>query len=112
MVQLVDICDVSRLCLDNESLLAEMIALKKKRFEELILYCKSQGWKASAKYLENAEPDLFRGVENRLTNRTQSHAERVMRTVKMRTGFGKGKEKSALNCVKIRLAHYCNGWNV
>ena len=111
MVNLIDICDVSRLRLDDESCLAEMLKQKRARLEMLIDDCRTRGWNTSAKYLENAKADLFRSVENRLTGKTQSHAERVMRTTKMRTGVGKWNVSSALNCIKIRLAYYYNEWD-
>lgn len=110
LAQLIDIIDTSCLCLDDESCLPELLKIKKQRYSELIEFCRAQKWESTAVYLANAEPDLFRGVENKLENKTQSHVERLWRTMKLRTHVGKWEEKSALNLIKIRLAFYYNGW--
>ena len=111
LTQLIDILDVNKLLDEDDACLKSMIILKEKRYLEIIKECRKQGWKYSANYLENAKDDLFKGVKNRLEGKTSSHAERVMRTLKMRTTVGKWKEESALNLIKIRLAYYYNDWN-
>jgi len=111
LTQLINIVDVSKLLDEDDKCLKSMIALKKKQYGKLINECEKQGWEHTAKYLDNAKNDLFSGVENRLKGKTSSHAERVMKTLKMRTRTGKWSEKSALNLIKIRLAYYYNGWS-
>ena len=43
----------------------------------------------SAEYLENARPDLFTAISNRLNGKSTSRVERLMRTVNLRINVGK-----------------------
>lgn len=110
MARLIDIVDVTSCYTEDESNVKALLDLKREHYKELIVECQKQGWNDSASYLKNAQANLFRGVENKLNGKTSSHAERVMRTLKMRTAVGKWNDKSALNIIKIRLAHYYNKW--
>ncbi len=62
----------------------------------------------SARYLENAAPDMFTAVLNRLQGKTNSLVERVMRTINLRINVGKWSLAGALNVTKVRLAYYYN----
>ena len=89
----------------------KMVHRKEQRLSELISYCRQQGWSYCVTYLENAAPDMFSGLLNRLQGRTVSLVERVMRTVNMRINVGKWSIEGALNATKIRLAYYYNGFD-
>ena len=65
----------------------------------------------SAEYLENARPDLFTAISNRLNGKSTSRVERLMRTVNLRINIGKWSTSEALNATKIRLAYYYNGFD-
>lgn len=113
LAMLIDIVNVkSILAEDRDAVMIPLITAKKQKLQQLIEYCENEGWTACSKYLQNAKMDLFTGVENRLSGKTTSHVERVMRTVNLRINVGKWSSSGALNAIKIRLAHYYNGWNV
>jgi hypothetical protein len=84
---------------------------KTKVFQELLRECEDNGCAACVSYLENARPDLFKTVSNKMVGKTTSHAERVMRTVNLRINYGKWSHNGALNAMKIRLAFYYNGFD-
>lgn len=90
----------------------KIVELKNARLTELISKCEENGWRHSATYLRNAQPDMFTSLRNRLSGKTTSRVERVMKTVNMRINVGKWSQSGALNVNKIRLAHYYNGYNV
>jgi hypothetical protein len=110
LAELLEICAI-RSYVDEEKLIRQMVLRKEQRLAELIGYCRQQGWKHCATYLENAAPDMFTGVLNRLQGKTVSLVERVMRTVNMRINVGKWSAEGALNATKIRLAYYYNGFD-
>lgn len=113
LAKLIDIINVkSILAEDREDIIPHLVNEKKMRLQELISYCEQMEWKACARYLKNAAPDMFTGVEKRLAGKTTSHVERVMRTVNLRVDVGKWSKNGALNACRIRLAHYYNGWQV
>ena len=87
------------------------IKLKKKDLNKLLDYCREQGCQKSANYLENAGPDMFTALQNRLHGKATSQVERVMRTVNLRINYGKWSITGALNAMKIRLAFYYNGYD-
>lgn len=93
-------------CIDN------IILLKQKHLDKLVCFCQENKWKHCKSYLENAKPDMFTSLSNRLNGKTTSHVERVMRTINMRINVGKWSTKGALNAVKIRLAYYYNDFDV
>ncbi len=83
---------------------------KRLRLDNLIAFCRERGYQACASYLHNARPDMFTSLERRLHGKSTSLAERVMRTVNLRIKVGKWTRTGALNAMKLRLAHYYNGW--
>ena len=93
-------------CIDN------IISLKQKHLDNLICFCQDNEWKHCESYLKNAKPDMFTALSNRLSGKTTSHAERVMRNINMRVNVGKWSPQGALNAVKIRLAYYYNDFDV
>ena len=93
-------------CIEN------IIILKRKHLNELILLCKEKGWKRCSTYLENAQEHMFVSLSNRMNGKTTSHAERLMRTMNMRINVGKWNPQGALNVTKVRLAYYYNGFDV
>ena len=88
-----------------------MIESKRKRLEAVIGHCRKEGYTHTVSYLENASPDMFTAIEKRLTGKTTSKVERVMRTVNMRVNVSKWSDAGALNVTKIRLAYYYNGFD-
>jgi len=108
LAELLEICAI-RSYVDEEKVIRQMVRRKEERLSELIAYCRQEGWSHCATYLDNAAPDLFTGVLNRLQGKTVSLVERVMRTVNMRIKVGKWSIEGALNATKIRLAYYYNG---
>ena len=110
LAELLEICAL-RSYVDDEKLIHQMVHRKEQRLSELIGYCRQQGWSHCVTYLQNAAPDMFTGLLNRLQGRTVSLVERVMRTVNMRINVGKWSVEGALNATKIRLAYYYNGFD-
>lgn len=106
---ILDICALPKLV--DQELIADVVRRKKERLEELISFCNQKGLAHSVAYLENARPDMFTAIDNRLKGKTTSHVERVMRTVNLRINVGKWSLKGALNVNKIRLAYYYNGFD-
>jgi len=108
--ELMEICAIRPL-VDCQQTIEMMIALKRKRLNKLIEYCRENGYVHTVSYLENARPDMFTAVEKRLNGKTTSRVERVMRTVNMRTNVSKWSRAGALNVTKVRLAYYYNGFD-
>lgn len=96
---------------DDEQEILSIIAAKTRRLEKLLAYCQRHGCTHCKTYLENAQPDMFTAFRKKLQGKSASHAERVMRTVNLRTTVGKWSPRGALNAVKVRLAHYYNGFD-
>lgn len=110
MAEMMEICAIRPLVNDTD-IIEGIITSKTKRLEQLVLYCKEKEYKHSAEYLENAKPDLFTSLSNRLQGKTTSRVERLMKTVNMRINVGKWSDSGSLNAVKIRLAYYYNGFD-
>lgn len=83
---------------------------KRERLDKLILLCEKREYRGCVSYLRNAKPDMFTALERRLSGRSSSLAERVMRTVNLRVNAGKWSPSGALNAMSLRLAHYYNDW--
>lgn len=111
MCRLIDITTVRSLLHDEDEINA-VVKLKTGQLEELIEYCQEHEWNSCATYLQNAMPDMFTAFKNKLNGKTTSKVERVMRTVNLRINVGKWSITGALNAVKIRLAHYYNGFDI
>jgi hypothetical protein len=90
--------------------IAAVLLEKRDLLNVLIALCEERGYKSCASYLINARPDMFSALEKRLSGKSSSLAERVMRTVNMRINVGKLTPKGALNAMNLRLAHYYNDW--
>jgi len=87
-----------------------VIEAKNIQLDKLIAFCNKNDYKVCAAYLENARPDMFTSLKNRLDGKATSLVERVMKTVNMRINVGKWTSRGALNATKVRLAHYYNDW--
>jgi hypothetical protein len=111
MCRLIDITTIRSLLHDEDEIDA-VVKLKTDQLEELIKYCQEKNWNSCATYLQNAMPDMFTAFKNKLYGKATSKVERVMRTVNLRINVGKWSMTGALNAVKIRLAHYYNGFNI
>lgn len=111
MAEVMEICAIRPL-VDDLDVIKSMIKSKTERLNKLILFCRDKGYTRSAEYLENALPDMFTAISNRLNGKTTSKVERVMRTVNLRINVGKWSTPGALNATKIRLAYYYNGFDV
>lgn len=110
IAELMEICAI-RPFVDCQQIITMMIESKKKRLDEVISFCRENGYLHTATYLENARPDMFTAFEKRLNGKTTSKVERVMRTVNMRVNVSKWSDAGALNVTKIRLAYYYNGFD-
>lgn len=110
LAELLEICALRSL-VDDLKVIRQMVASKEKRLSELIGYCRHRGWRNCVSYLENAAPDMFTAVLNRLQGKTVSLVERVMRTINLRINVGKWSVEGALNATKVRLAYYYNGFD-
>ena len=108
--ELLEICAIRPL-VDCEQTIKKMIESKRKRLEEVIVYCRDKGYARTVSYLENARPDMFTAIEKRLHGKTTSKVERVMRTVNMRANVSKWSVAGALNVTRVRLAYYYNGFD-
>jgi len=97
--------------IDNKEEIEAIINAKEKRLKKLLDYCEEHEYSSCLSYLKNAQDDMFTAFRNKLKGRTTSNAERVMRTVNLRTAVGKWSERGALNAVKVRLAYYYNGFD-
>jgi len=78
--QLFDICSLREL-VDDKYLIQKIVEVKKKRLQELIVYCRRTGYKNSAAYLRNSKRHMFTAIEDRMNGTTTSLVERAMRTV-------------------------------
>lgn len=110
LAELYEICAI-RSFVDDEKVIRKMVHLKEERLSKLIRYCRQRGWMHCARYLENAAPDMFTALLNRLQGKTVSLVERVMRTINLRINVGKWSLAGALNVTKVRLAYYYNGFD-
>ena len=110
IAELMEICAI-RPFVDCQETIAMMVESKRKRLEEVISYCRANGYSHAVSYLENARPDMFTALEKRLNGKTTSRVERVMRTVNMRVNVSKWSDTGALNVTKVRLAYYYNGFD-
>lgn len=110
LAEIMEICAIRPL-VDDLDVIKSMVKSKTERLDKLILFCKDKGYRMSAEYLENARPDLFTAISNRLNGKSTSRVERLMRTVNLRINVGKWSTSGALNATKIRLAYYYNGFD-
>jgi hypothetical protein len=110
IAELMEICAIRPL-VDCPQTIEMMVESKRKRLDEIISFCKENQYSHTVSYLENAQPDMFTAVENRLNGKTTSKVERVMRTVNMRANVSKWSQSGALNVTKVRLAYYYNGFD-
>lgn len=110
VAELIEICAI-RSMVDCPETIAMMVKSKKKRLKQIIEYCREHEYKHMVSYLENASPDMFTALENRLNGKTTSRVERVMRTVNTRVNVSKWSKSGALNVTKVRLAYYYNGFD-
>jgi hypothetical protein len=110
LAELLEICAIRPL-VDCRDTIQAMIASKRKRLEQIIEYCRKEGYSHTVSYLENARGDMFTAIENRLEGKTTSRVERLFRTVNTRVNVSKWSKKGALNVIKVRLAYYYNGFD-
>lgn len=111
LTRIIDICNVKKIK-EDESIAYELIKVKKERLKELVKYCSDNDYKKTAGYLENAQNDIFSGIEKKVMGVTTSLLERMMRTLNMRINVGQWSTQSALAVCKIRGAYYYNGFDV
>jgi len=110
LAELIEISAIRPL-VDDIKIIEDMVKSKLLRLEKLLHFCREKGFNHSAEYLESAKGDMFTAITNRLNGKTTSKVERVMRTINLRTNFGKWSQAGALNATKIRLAYYYNGFD-
>ena len=110
MAEIMEICSIRPL-VDDMDIIKTMVQSKTDRLEKLISFCAVKEYKHSTADLENAKPDMFTAINNRLQGKTTSKVERAMRQVNMRINTGKWSTSGALNATKIRLAYYYNGFD-
>ena len=83
VAELMEICAIRSL-VDCPETIQAMLASKRKRLDQVIEFCQQKSYSHTGSYLENARGDMFTALENRLTGKTTSRVERLMRTVNMR----------------------------
>lgn len=110
VAELMEICAIRSL-VDCPETIQAMIASKRGRLDQVIEFCRQKNYSHTMSYLENARDDMFTSLENRLTGKTTSRVERLMRTVNMRVNVSKWSTEGALNATKVRLAYYYNGFD-
>lgn len=110
IAELMEICAI-RSMVDCQETIDTMIESKRKRLEELIEFCREQGYKHTVSHLENARGDMFTAIANQLNGKTTSKVERLFRTMNMRSKVSKWSKQGALNVMKVRLAYYYNGFD-
>jgi len=110
VAELMEICAIRPL-IDCPETIEAVIRSKTRRLEELIRHCRENGCVHTVAYIENARPDMFTALANKLNGKTTSRVERLMRTVNTRVNVSKWTEAGALNVTKIRLAYYYNGFD-
>lgn len=71
-----EICAIRPL-VDDLDVIKSMVKSKTERLAKLILFCKDKGYRMSAEYLENARPDLFTAISNRLNGKSTSRVDKV-----------------------------------
>ena len=96
---------------DDDQEIESIIESKSKQLASLISYCIENEYTSCQSYLENARENMFTAFRNKLEGKTTSKVERVMKTVNMRIKMGKWSTNGALNAIKVRLAHYYNGFD-
>ena len=60
--ELMEICAIRPL-VDCKKTIEKMIESKRNRLEAVIVHCRDKGYKHTASYLENAQPDMFTAIE-------------------------------------------------
>ncbi len=110
VAELMEICAIRSL-VDCPETIQAMLASKRKRLDQVIEFCQQKSYSHTGSYLENARGDMFTALANRLTGKTTSRVERLMRTVNMRVNISKWSTEGALNVTKVRLAYYYNGFD-
>lgn len=111
LAKLIEITNIRRVR-DDPAVAKRLIKWKRNQLTRLIHYCERRGFRKTAKYLQLAKADAFRGVEKRISGGTTSHVERVMRTMNQRINVAQWSERSALGVAKIRGAYYYNDFDV
>jgi hypothetical protein len=109
--RILDITNVRRIR-EDPGVATQVIRSKRNRLTRLINFCKKKGFNHTQSYLETAKPDVFSGIERRISGGTSSLCERVMRTVNQRINIAHWSSKSALAVAKIRGAYYYNNFDV
>jgi hypothetical protein len=87
---------------DDPGIAFNLIKWKRNMLTRLIHFCEKHKWKATAVYLTDAKPDIFKGIERRISGGTTSMIERVMRTVNQRINIAQWSTKTALAVSKLR----------
>jgi len=101
----------TRNALEDDKEVEAIVKTKEEHLDALILHCTEKGYTCCSSYLKNARDDMFTALSKRLAGHTTSKVERVMKTVNMRIKMGKWSPTGALNVIKVRLAHYYNGFD-
>jgi len=111
LASILDITNVRRIK-NEQGVLKNIIKWKRNRLTRLINYCLKRKFKHTSNYLLAAQPDIFSGIERKISGGTTSLLERVMRTVNQRINVGQWSTESALAVATIRGAYYYNGFDV
>ena len=110
VAELMEICAIRSL-VDCPETIKAMIKSKRSRLNHVLESCRKKSYAHTVSYLENARDDMFTALENRLSGKTTSRVERLMRTVNMRVNISKWSTEGALNVTKVLLAYYYNGFD-
>ena len=97
---------------DDPGIAFNLIKWKRNLLTRLTHFCEKKKWRNTASYLSAAKPDIFGGIERRISGGTTSLIERVMRTVNQRINIAQWSAKTALAVAQLRGAYYYNGFDV
>jgi len=111
MARCLEFVSLPKNVVDDPKIIAIMLKDKEKEYEALVKLLEDNNCSACLSHLQNAYPNMFTNFRKGWEGKTTSLIERVMRTINLRVNVGKWSSKGVLNAVKIRLAHYYNGFN-
>jgi hypothetical protein len=111
MAQCLSFVSLPKTIIDDQELIDSMLNQKEKYYRRLIALLEENDCSSCLSHIKNAYPNMFTNFSNKWQGKTTSLIERIMRTVNLRVNVGKWSSKGVLNVIKIRLAHYYNGFN-
>jgi len=111
MAKCLDFVSLPRGLIDDSQIIDSLLKHKEESYEELIDLLEENNCSSCLSHIQNAYPNMFTNFRKKWQGKTTSLIERIMRTVNLRVNVGKWSSQGALNVIKIRLAHYYNGFS-